>query len=180
MPKTFDDGDMISEYGNWNSAADYARFKIMRPLYLADEYETIATFGSTDFEEEGLSEDNIDLIKIKGFSRLVKTLVLVINNSLFAIRKKPEKEKLEGYLKELKGFYKVLPTLHRKQIDQRRGSSKIVLNQENFDKALERVSEIKALINDPLNKHDLIFTHTEEFDPVRAKEEFIKRATEIG
>ena len=56
----------------------------------------------------------------------------------------------------------------------------MILNNENFEKALERVSEIKALINEPLNKHDLIFTYQEEYDPVKAKKELFERITTRG
>ena len=39
MPKSsfFDEG-AVSDYGNWNVAADYSKLKIMKQLYIADEY----------------------------------------------------------------------------------------------------------------------------------------------
>ena len=60
MPKDTDDS-LMSELGNWNTAADYARFKIMKPLYLADEYEMIATFGSIDLEDIYMDSNDLEL-----------------------------------------------------------------------------------------------------------------------
>ncbi|KKL77847.1 hypothetical protein LCGC14_2030750, partial [marine sediment metagenome] len=48
-------------------------------------------------------------------------------------------------------------------------------NKEIYEKVLERVLEIKALINEPLNKNHLIFTDKKEFDPRAFKEGIKKR-----
>ncbi|GAG24821.1 unnamed protein product, partial [marine sediment metagenome] len=92
MPKSnFFDESSISETGNWNVAADYSRLKIMKQLYLADEYEIISTFGFSDFLDELNAEVEIDILKIRGFKRLIKSLIMIINNSIFAIKKRAER-----------------------------------------------------------------------------------------
>ncbi len=43
------------------------------------------------------------------------------------------------------------------------------LVEKEYNKAINRVIDIKSEINEPLNKYDLIFTHKAEFDPKAAK-----------
>ncbi len=106
MPKR-DEG--ISETGNWNVASDYSRYKIMKPLELADEYEVIAMFGASDLIQEFGLHISISESKIKGFERLVYTLIMLINNTLFAIKKDRGRADIELYLKELNGINKRIP-----------------------------------------------------------------------
>ena len=180
MPKKEGTDDFImSDHGNWNVAADYSKLKLMKPLYLADEFETIATFGFLDFYEESTNTLNVDFIKIRGFKRLIKTLIMLINNAKFAVGKK-EKETLEGYEKELKRYEKITPTLFHFQKNEQKKTKELVIKVEKYNDALDRIIEIKALINEPLNKYDLIFTHKEDFDPAKAKEQIKNRLTQVG
>lgn len=179
MPKSDYDDFEVSQYGNWNVAAEYSKLKIMKQLDLADQYETIATFGYLEFGDEFDSPIDTDTLKIKGFKRLVKSLMMVINNCQFAVKKESLKQLME-YKKELIRYFKVTSTLSRTKTDQRNGTKELVINEENYEKALERVVEIKALINEPLNRYDLIFSHKEEFDPKKWKAEKIKRLTTVG
>lgn len=179
MPKKEGDDFILSEFGTWNVASDYSRLKIMKPLYLCDEYETIATFGHLDFFDELTQEINVDLVKIRGFKRLIKTLILVISNSKFAIKGK-EKEELERYYKELQRYYKIMPTLFNYKSNQIKKTRELKIVAEKYDPALERVLEIKSLINEPLNKFDLIFTHREEFDPKAYKKQVMESAVQRG
>ncbi len=180
MPKKEGADDFVmSDHGNWNVAADYSKLKLMKPLYLSDEFETIATFGFLEFYEEITNTINVDFIKIRGFKRLIKTLIMLINNAKFAVGKK-EKETLEGYEKELKRYEKITPTLFYFKKDEQKKTRELFIRPEKYNPALDRIIEIKALINEPLNKYDLIFTHKEEFDPARAKKEIKDRLTKIG
>ncbi len=169
MPKKPFGESEISDTGNWNVAADYSKLKIMKQLYLADEYETIATFGFVDFIDELNFNVNTDVLKIRGFKRLIKTLLLIINNTSFAIRKTTDKDKMKKLKEELERFWKVVPVLFEYKQNQRNKTKELKVVEEDYDKAMERVIEIKAEINEPLNKYDLIFTHKEEFDPAAAK-----------
>lgn len=182
MPKKDGDEFLVSESGNWNVADSYAKSKIMEPLYFADKYETIAEFGFENFYDEiNLSQDpSKDTYRINAFRRLIKTLLRLINNTFFAITQKVSKEDLKKYKEELEKIYKIIPVLYTHKVDQRKGTRILKIKEEDYQKVLDRVIEIKSLINEPLNKHDLIFTHTEEFDPRAAKEEIKKRLTEVG
>lgn len=180
MPKKeLSDDFMISDYGNWNVASDYARLKIMKHLYYADEYETIATFGYTDFEEELTSNQNIDYLKIKGFTRLIQSLCLIINNSKFAI-KSTSKIQIEGYYNELLRYSKTMELFYKFKFNQATKTRELIIVKDKYTTALERVIEIKSLINEPLNKYDLIFTHKEELDPKKIKDAIKKGLIEVG
>ena len=127
MPKKDDfSGDILWEYGNWNVASDYSRLKIMKPLNLADEYETIATFGYLEFFDEVASDKNLDVLKIRGFRRLIKVLILVINNSKFAIKGKHKKE-LKEYREELERFYKIISKLNKYTRDDRTKTRDLII-----------------------------------------------------
>ncbi len=169
----------VSEHGTWNVAADYAKTKIMEPLRLADEYELIATFGFSDFIDELNAEMGIDVLKIRGFKRLVKTIIMVINNSKFAVKKDPL-DQLKKAKEELNRYWKIMPTLFKYQVNQKNKTKDLILNEEDYNKALERVIEIKSDILEPLNKYDLIFAYKEEFDPTKAKEMIKKGLKERG
>lgn len=181
MPKKdFFEGDIVSDHGNWNVAADYARLKIMKQLYLADEYELIATFGFSDFIDELNIQIDADVLKIRGFKRLIKSLIMVIDNSIFAVKKDPFRKSLKDLREELARYWKIISTLFDYKTNQRDKTRELKLNQEEYDKALERVVEIKSEINEPLNRYDLIFTHKEDFDPKKAKEQIKKDLIERG
>ncbi len=169
----------MSDYGNWNVAADYAKLKIMKQLYLADEYEIISTFGFSDFLDELSMNVDTDVLKIRGFKRLIKSLIMVIDNSLFAI-KKTHKEDLKELRKELSRYWKIIPKLFEYKINQKNKTKELKLIQDEYNKALERVIEIKSAINEPLNRYDLIFTHKEDFDPAAAKALIKKGLMERG
>ena len=85
------------ETSNWNVAADYVKLKIMKPLYNADEYELIAEFGTSEMIQEYMVSDNIkNIARVKALKRLLKTLQMIINNTIFAI-KKADVNILKGY-----------------------------------------------------------------------------------
>lgn len=175
-----EEGTFISETGNWNVAADYARLKIMKPLYLADEYELISLFGTADFIEELNLQINPDILKIRGFKRLVNCLIMLIDNSYFAVKKDKGQPKLKLYKEELKKINKVIPLLTETITNQVKKTTELKLIKDRYDKVLERVLEIKALINKPLNQNHLIFTDKKEFDPRGFKEGIKKRMIEQG
>jgi len=179
MVKKNRDDYMVSEHGNWNVAADYSKLKIMKPLFEADQYLIISEFGFVNFIEELSSNYSTDFLKIKGFKRLIRTLILVIDNSMFAIKKQARTD-LQNYRKELERFCKIIPLLYSYKVDQRNKSRELVLNNIKFENSLDRVREIKSLILEPLNKYDLIFSHKEEFDPDKFKKELLTDLETIG
>lgn len=184
MPKK-DDGEdgIISETGNWNVADDFSRSKIMRPLIMADYYEDIALFGYESIAEEliGYTAPSNDLVRIKALKRLIKTLIRVIDNSKFALKKAGTKEKILGYRANLVAIEKCIPLLIKITYDQIKDERAVVIsNPQLFDEFLEKVSLIKSTINEPLNKNHLIFTDKEEFDPKAFKEKIKDRILNHG
>ena len=178
MPKG--EGEGISDTGNWNVAADFSKLKIMKNLYLADEYSNIAIFGTGSIIEEIENPFNIDELKLRGFKRLIGCLILLIDNSLFAIRNKEDKKDLKNYRKELKRIIKIFPALSRIRKDERRNFRELKLKDEEYSKVLDIVLDIKANINTPLNKAHLIFTDKEEFDPLKFKKKWKEAASTRG
>lgn len=181
MPgKRFNEDANISETGNWNVASDYSKLKIMKQLYLADEYETIATFGTSSFMDELELNFNPDFLRIRAFRRLVKSLIMLINNSKFAIKKKTDVKILDDFNVELKRIYKVIPSLFKISRNQIKKTSALTIKRESFDPILNRVIEIKSEINNPLNASDLLFLDKEEFDPRDHKKKIIESITSRG
>lgn len=169
----------ISETGNWNVAADYSRLKIMKHLYLADEYSNIAIFGTSTLVEDLENPFPKDYLMIKGFERLLQCLIMLIDNSLFAIKYEKHKEELEEYRKVLRSILDIIPALYT-NISSRKNGNHIRLSRQRYVKVLDRVLDIKRKINEPLNKSHLIFTDKEEFDPVAFKERIKDRIVNQG
>lgn len=180
MPKKNIDHIDLSETGNWNVASDYTKLKIMKWLFFADEYEIIATFGTSDMlEEYEISEEMQVMNRIKALQRLIKTLELIGKNCIFAV-KSADKETLKTSLDKLKKIKKISSASYKITTDARTHKRGYKIQEEKFDNILEFLIEIKTEMNEPLNKADLIFTHREEHDPKKIKDELMKALTEIG
>ncbi len=162
-----------SESGNWNVAADFTKLKVMKPLYECDIYEEVATFGTTDLWSEMVDfDDNPNMkntARIKGIRRLLKTLSLLVSNTQFAV-KKGDKPKMQKFKEDLENVKKVLPYIESKTFNQRDKTTTVVIDEEIFQKLLDILINIKADINEPLNRADLIFTHRDEFDADKYKQ----------
>jgi hypothetical protein len=172
--------DIISETGNWNVAKQYSLLKIMKPLALADDYETMALFGSSSLVDELQIQIGKEELRIKGFERLVSSLILLIDNSLFAIKIKSDTEKLKKYRKDLEQIKGITSTLYFIRKNQINKTKEIKINEEKFIKVLDIVSRIKSEINTPLNHSHLIFTDKEEFDPKKLKSQIKEGAETRG
>ena len=173
MPKKEGDEYIISETGNWNVADQYTKNKIMRPLNLCDYYEDIANFGYESIAEELINYDAPpnDLIRIKALKRLISTLIRIVQNSKFALKKEGTKQEALKYKAQLEKLEKVIPKIIRLKVNQiKKTKSFIIKDHTLFQQILDSVSIIKSKINEPLNKNHLIFTDKEEFDPKKFKE----------
>lgn len=168
----------ISELGNWNVAKEYSHFKIMKNLYLADEYSNIAIFGFSSLLEELENQVPTDVLKLNGLMRLINILILIIDNSSFACKKPGTKTKLDGYKTELRKSLSIVPALY--STITKNGQTDIKLIDEKYNKVLEIVLDIKSGINEPLNQNHLIFTDKEEFDPKAYKSQITEDATTRG
>jgi len=174
-----EEGYNISESGNWNVASDYAKIKIMKPLDYVDHYENIARFGYDTLLEQlenfGIPLDNLKLI---GFERLINELIKLCYNAEFSMKAAGTKKMLMDYKKEIEDFRKILPVLSKTIVKQ--GKKSLVLDNEKYYKVLDKVIELKAKLNEPLNKNHLIFTDKQEFDPKAYKKQIKEGATTRG
>ena len=167
-----------AESGNWNTAENYSKIKIMSLLAVTDEYEELAEFGSLNIYEEMTGKEHLDEIKLRAFRRLINHLIRICNNSFFAL-KKGNQETLEKYKKELKEIRDNLHLLIKVQVNSVQKTKEIKVTEE-YALKLERISEIKKEINVELNKGDLIFIQKDTFNPKEFKEKIFKDAIERG
>jgi len=176
-----EEGYNISDYGNWNVAADYSRLKIMRPLFNCDVYENVAKFGYDSFAEElahyGVPNEGLRLM---GLDRLIHELLKLIKNAKFAMKVKGTREELDKYEVVLMKILKITPKISKVKVNQVKGTKVTKIHEQVFNMVLNKVLQIKSEINEPLNKNDLIFTNKEEFDPVAYKKTIFDRATTRG
>lgn len=164
--------------GNWNVAGDYAKYMIMRYLYMAGEYASIARFGSATLYDEFEHPHPSEVVRIKALERLVDVLITLIDNSYFAV--KNDKKTLQECKESLENIRPLLPLLVTISKKQRPKSVQIKINEPYFLKILNIITKISAKIKEPLNKNDLIYINKVQFDPKEAKEKMMKMAMEKG
>lgn len=99
---------------------------------------------------------------------------MLINNTIFAIKKPKDKQLFLDWKAELERIYEIIPALYMNKVNSITKTKEVFIKKESYEKVLKRVVEIKSNINDPLNRNDLIFRYVEEFDPVKYKEEMMK------
>ncbi len=183
MPKKDGDDYVISETGNWNVADQYTKSKIMRPLNLCDYYEDIARFGYESIAEELINYQAPpnDVIRIKAIKRLILELIRLIDNSKFALKKSGTKQTILEYKGLLKKILPLIPQVVHISKNDIEGTTQVTISKPAlFEEILEKISGIKSKINEPLNQNHLIFTDTEEFDPVAFKKGLKDRMVNRG
>lgn len=178
----FFDGASISESGNWNVADKFSKVKIMLPLAKCEFYEDLAQFGYESFIDEIVNWYDVpmDVVRLKGLTRLIKELLRICQNTKFAMKKPGSKKELIKLEKELENIQKILPALYKVHVNTVKKTRDLRLIPEKFDKVLSKVIEIKSKINEPLNKNDLIFVNKEEFDPKAFKKSIMERMANKG
>lgn len=167
----------VSETGNWNVAFDYVKFKVSKLLIELDEYQEIARYGTANIVEEFTVDESMKAIaRLKAIDRYQSTLMMLIENVFFAIRKSEDKEKIKSYYKRLKKIGNVIPELRIKR--RINGQMKDAVDDEKFDRIFSMLINIKTNLNVPLNNADLIFNSVEEFDPEKFKFDIMKKMGE--
>lgn len=175
-----DEEGTISELGNWNVASDYARFMIMRNIYLIDEYLKIAIYGVAGFNEEITTPIYAkDELRIKGLHRLVTTMILTIDNTVFAMKEGLNGKMLEFRVKLIQ-IRKIIPTLYKLTTDHITKERKVKIYEDKFGKIIDMIQDINQKFKIPLNKSDLIFTSKTDFDPTEYKRTVFDNATNRG
>lgn len=168
--------DPVSETGNWNVAADFVKYKIMKLLYECDQYQMISIFGTSEMIAEFITNNEMKTIaRLNSIKRLFENLKLIIENTHFAIRK-ADKIKFDEYYKTLERIENLMPMIEQIKIVD--GRKKIDINEDAFKGLLKEMIKIKKDINEPLNNADLIFNKFEEFDPDKFKESVMKRMSD--
>lgn len=183
MPKKTQDESMVSELGNWNVANDFVREKIMKPLVKIDLFEDLAEYGVESIGEDLINWNSPpnDIVRIKGFNWMISEMIKLILNAKFALKKSGTKATIMEYKKQLEKIKKVIPNLTKKTRNQIEGTSKTVIKDEIlFQQLLNAVKIIKSKINEPLNKNNLIFVDSDEFDPQKYKKTVLEMAISRG
>ncbi len=176
-----EEGYNKSDTGNWNVASDYARLKIMKPLFNCDIYENIAKFGYDSLEQELLNYGvPTESLRLMGLDRLIHELLKLIQNSKFAMKKGKTRETMDEFEEILVTILKYTPKISTIKVNQVRKTRETKIDEKVFSLILNKVLDIKAKVNEPLNKNDLIFTSKEEFDPVAYKKIIFEQATTRG
>lgn len=158
------------ETKNWNVAKSYSEEKVQRWLVLIDEYQTLSVFGFSKIESDifVLDPNLKNTARLQAMKRLIQAMLTLIRNTKFAIRKNHRSDFLE-YSARLLIIEK---NLFKLRIEKKRGNKIVQLEiEENlFEKMMNEITTMIDDINLRLNEADLIFTHTEEYDPKKVKE----------
>jgi len=163
------------ETKNWNVAKSYSQEKVQRWLVLIDEYHTLATFGYSKIDSDiFVRNSNLkNTARLMALHRLIHAILTLIRNTKFAIHKK-DKPFFETYSKRLLLIKK---NIYKLRVEKKRGNKLVELGIEEdlFEKINIEITDMIDNINLKLNDADLIFTHTEEYDPKKIKEGFKDR-----
>jgi hypothetical protein len=165
--------------GNWNVAEDFTKEKIMKHMIYADEYEILATYGTSGILEEfSMDAQSKDMMRLRSIERMRKEIEMIINNTLFAIKDPKDKAIMNEHLKTIKSMRTLIPNC--KKMKPAGDKNVISIDEETFNKFLEILVQIKSDINDPINRADMIFINREMFDPKKFKEKVIEDFIEEG
>lgn len=144
---------------NWNVADSYAKVKIMTLLAEIDMYIKVALTGAIDLQEEFIiPQQNKINARIIALRRLNMTEQMLINNSLFGVKKKGKTLLLE-WLKALKKIdvnktYNVVTNKDR--------MTSQVIKEKEFSIVLNILIDIHRNILIPLNEAGMIYPSGEE------------------
>lgn len=165
--ESFDDNNS----GNWNVAGQYSQLKIMRHLFAIDQYILMSRFGAIEFFEElNLNQNQINVMKINGIKRLHNHLIMLISNTLFAIKgKKEDKETLINQKKLLINIKPLINSSYEEIYSEKTKIVQFKIKENIFEDILNKLCLISEEINEPLNRSDLIFLGTENIDPFEVK-----------
>lgn len=169
--------------GNWNIADAYSKLKTMKLIYEFDQYRTLAIFGSADILEDFVITQEVkNEARIKALRRIKEILEMIIDNSLFAIKKKSDKVIMENCHDLLIEIEKLFPFVEKViLIENYNGMRRVInINEEIFHKIYKILIHVYKEILTPMNNSDLIYTSYEEYTVDEIKDSFKKRLIEQG
>lgn len=164
----------ISKSQNWNIADTFTKTKIARHLIEVDDLILMSIYGTTNITEEFMTTEEV-IIRARhmAIDRFRTHLELLLQNTKFAVKAK-DKLLFDEYLLFLKNIKSIIPGLKTVVRNQQKKTSRTELDEERFSQTLELLQKVNQNILEPLNKADLIFSSTEEFDP----DEYMKQLEE--
>ena len=175
------DSEGVSETGNWNVAGNFVQEKIMRFLSDADKYEIIARFGVGEMLENFITTDEQRVAaRIAALDWLYASLIMLINNTRFAIRPKDDKTMMEELKTALLSIEPHFKNISYSIYNQRTKKTRTIINEQKFKMILDTLVEIKQKINFPLNRSHLIFHYEEEFNPSDYKSSIKEKLKRTG
>lgn len=173
------DGNSSSS-SRWNVAGDFTKIKIARHLIEIDQNILVALYGTENLSDEFYLLPNIvKESRIKALSRLATSLEMIIDNCTFAIHK-TDKDNFKEFKKKIIVIRNLIPKLHYKIMNSRDKTSEFMIHEEQFNKILDYLRTIHQDILAPLDKAQLIFSGSDEFDPDELKKQIYQEAVENG
>ena len=168
-----EDKEIGSKSESWNIAENFAMLKILKPLVEMDKLFWIASHGYERIEDKAiLTQQQIVDYRIEALERLADALMLVIENTTFAV-KENDKVTLEGLREQVGKVIDVLHGVYSTKVDSTRNIKHIEINEDHFRVCLKRLREIKEMLNEPLNNNGLIFRQSDEVSIDELKDRMI-------
>lgn len=198
MAKGFDWEEIQS--GNWNVAKPWTIDKIHKWSILIDDFQTLSIFGNSDIYGDVFNRDiNLkNTARIYALKRLIHAITTLLRNTRFAIKgsegrdfipvgcEKGNKNQLVDF-KNLFGYYKerlikIENHVDRLRIERKRGKKviELLIDEDLFNKMMNEITNIIDDVHYILNYNNLIFTHTEDYDPKKIKEAYKEKYVNKG
>jgi len=155
----------------WNVASGYTLYKILTPLIEMDKLVKISIYGTETIEASQVTPPEVKIgARIEAIKRLVDSILMVIENSKFAL-KKDNKINLEQLELRTRAVSQVTDAICTKTYDARNNYEELTINEIHFKTCLDELRKIKQELSTPLIT--LIFPSSEEIDLAHIKEQLV-------
>jgi hypothetical protein len=165
--------------GNWNTAGDFVKQKILKYLVEIDYFYNLAIFGTNDiYGDTFMTNENLrNTARLNSVKRLIHTIITLLRNTKFAIIP-TDQPSFEEYIDRL---LVIVNKLHWIKSEIKSGGKlKILIDENLFDKVINEIMhKMMDEVNFKLNKAGLIFTQKEEYDVKEQMKKFKQRIENI-
>lgn len=166
--------------GNWNTAGDFVKQKILKYLVEVDSFYNLAIFGTDNiYGDVFMKDENLkNTGRLNAVKRLIHTIVTLLRNTKFAILPKDQ----SSFMKYTERLLYIEKKLGKLKLETKRGNRIMELNidEDLFDKVINEImQDIMDDVNFKLNKSGLIFTQKEEYDVKEQMKKFKQRIETI-